>query len=227
MPRTKLHGLTNPDFLPKKGESTGRLRLLTFIMPRSDLQEFQRLLNVGRKTPLTQQLWFRGINDALKELLADLDVALRSGKNVSTSNSEDVRYEGYRKFTRSDARKNIAGERKFYTVCMPVDRKYLFGLPEIKGYNQTFFIDQYMAQRDKPIQSKVEVNSKLVEKLVAIRDKYDIFVRDLIALAIERKSARMRASGIHDDPVAEPIELDTDTNQYKSYGDKFSPEELL
>jgi hypothetical protein len=183
-------------------------------------------LSIGRKNPLTRQLWFSGINQAIRELLNDIDVSLAQNVKVSTSKDESIRYEGYRKFVRSDAKININGERKFNTLSIPVERKYLYGLPEIKGFNQTYFIDRYMPEIDIPTSSKVEINSKLIEKLVAAKNRFDINARDLIAQAIERKSARMRASGINDEPIAEPLRIDQDKNHYRSYESAFEQENL-
>jgi hypothetical protein len=218
-----MHKLTDESLVPKKGVSTGKLRLVAFTLPRHELEEFQRLLSVGRRTPLTQQAWFSGINQAIRELLQDIDVSLRSGKNVSTKPSDDVWFQGYRKFTRSDAKIIINGLKKFNTVVTPIERKYLHNLPPIKGFNQTQFIERYMPEIDKPVSSKVEINSKLLDKLIALKNQHDIFVRDLIAQAIERKSARMRATGLYSDEehIERPIELDTDKNEYKSYINAF------
>jgi hypothetical protein len=223
MPRTKLAQNLGLGEAPLKGQATGRLRLVSFTMCRSDLQEFERLLSAGRKTPLTRQLWFSGIKKAIQELLQDIDVSLVQGVKVSTSSDENTSYEGYRKITKSDAKTIIAGQRKFHTVVSPVDRKYLYGLPEIKGYNPTYYLERYMPERDRPTVAKVELNTKLIEELIAIRDKYDIYVRDLISLAVERKAARLRATGLYSDEehVERPIEIDADKNDYKSYSNAF------
>jgi len=189
-------------------------------MARSELQEFERLVNLNyRGKP--QAKWFVAIRHAIQELLYDIYVSLRAGKNVSTSSDANVSYEGYRKIVKSDAKTIIAGQRKFNTVVSPVDRKYLYGLPPIKGYNPTYYLERYMPERDRPTVAKVELNTNLIEELITIRDKYGIYVRDIIAQAIERKSARMRATGIHDEIVERPIAIDTDKNEYKGYSTAF------
>jgi hypothetical protein len=160
--------------------------------------------------------------------LEDVDVSLAQGKKVSTSPNEDVWYEGYRKFIRSDARININGERRFNTVVIPVERKHLYNLPEIKGFDQKYFVDRYIPDVDKPVQTKVEINSKLLDKLVALKNQHGIYIRDLIALAIERKAARLRATGLYSDEdyVAEPLKIDQDKNQYRPYESAFEQEKL-
>ncbi|WP_250123627.1 hypothetical protein [Chroococcidiopsis sp. CCMEE 29] len=225
MPRTKLGQALGLGKAPKKGYS-GKLLLVKFSLPRRDAQEYFRLVKASKQKQLTQSHWFAAINEAIKEFLADV---AQAGEKISTSDSENITFNGYNKVTESDANININGNRPKVKVVTVVERRYLYGLPSIRHYNPKLLLENYMLGRDEPVGIEFEINSKLLAELTELRNKYGILEKDLISQSIDRKAARLRLSGIYSDVevVEQRTELKKDTNRYNPHGQIFQPDELI